>query len=168
VAIFSLALMLAIVLGRAVAFQPCFVPTSSMAPTLQKGDYLLLNTLIYRLGEPQRGDVVVFRAPPNADPDTRDFVKRVVGLPGDTLAVWNGRLFRNGQVVSEPYIKEYMDYTYPGPGSSFQVPAGQLFVLGDNRNISDDSHLWGPLPRANLLGKVFSIYWPKERAQWLK
>ena len=114
-------------------------------------------------GHLHRGDVVVF-APPQAlidagyDGNTA-LIKRVVGLPGDQLAVESGQLFRNGQIVDEPWLGEEMDYLM----ETVTVPDRQLWVMGDNRNASLDSHLWGPLPETNVIGTAVWRYWPLQR-----
>lgn len=124
----------------------------SMRPTLQNGEFILVNKLAYRLGHPNRGDIVVFKFP--LDP-TQDLIKRVIGLPGDHVAVRNGTLYLNDQALQESYIAAEPEYT-----GEWVVPEGNLFVLGDNRNDSSDSHSWGMLPLENVVGKAEVIYWP--------
>lgn len=124
----------------------------SMRPTLQNGEFILVNKLAYRLGHPSRGDIVVFKFP--LDP-TQDLIKRVIGLPGDHVAVRNGTLYLNDQALQESYIAAEPEYT-----GEWVVPEGNLFVLGDNRNDSSDSHSWGMLPLENVVGKAEVIYWP--------
>jgi signal peptidase I len=132
----------------------------SMKPTLQDGEYILVNKLAYKLGEPQRGDIVVFVFP--VDP-SEDLIKRVIGLPGDTISVQNGVLSVNGKAVAEPYIS-----APPAYNGEWPVADGQLFVLGDNRNDSRDSHQWGLLPIENVIGRAVLIYWPPEEWQVIK
>jgi signal peptidase I len=124
----------------------------SMRPTLEDGEFVLVNRLAYRLGDHQRGDIIVFHFP--MDPD-QELIKRVIGLPGDTVTIENGIVQVNGQPLSEPYIAA--PPAYPG---TWQVTEGHLFVLGDNRNDSSDSHSWGLLPVENVIGKAILIYWP--------
>lgn len=124
----------------------------SMVPTLQDGEFVLVNKLAYRFGRPQRGDIIVFRSTTVAD---LDLVKRVIGLPGDVIEVRNDKVFLNGKALSESYINAEPNYT-----GQWKVPAGMLFVLGDNRNDSSDSHQWGYLPQENIIGKALLIYWP--------
>jgi signal peptidase I len=124
----------------------------SMLPTLQDGEFVLVNKMAYRTGAYTRGDIIVFRSPATAD---LDLIKRVIGLPGDRITAGNGQVRVNDQVVDEPYINAAPDYS-----GSWQVPEGQLFVLGDNRNNSSDSHQWGYLPMQNVIGKALFIYWP--------
>lgn len=128
----------------------------SMRPTLEDGEYILVNKLAYKTGEPQRGDIVVFVFPINPQ---EDLIKRVIGLPGESLAVHNGVVSVNGVPLNEPYIA-----SPPAYDGEWVVPEGQLFVLGDNRNDSRDSHQWGLLPIENVIGRAVLIYWPPE--QW--
>ena len=124
----------------------------SMNPTLQDGEYVLVSKLSYRLGEPQHGDIIVFKFP--GDPP-QDLIKRIVGLPGDVVDITGGTVRVNGQILTEPYIAAAPVYR-----GHWEVPPGQLFVLGDNRNDSSDSHSWGLLPVENVIGKALLIYWP--------
>ncbi len=124
----------------------------SMNPTLQDGEYVLVSKMTYRLGEPQHGDIIVFKFP--GEPE-QDLIKRIVGLPGDTVDVVNGTVSVNGQSLVEPYIAAAPVYQ-----GHWTVPPGHLFVLGDNRNDSSDSHSWGLLPIENVIGKAILIYWP--------
>jgi signal peptidase I len=127
---------------------------SSMEPNLHDGQYIIINKLVYELREPQRGDVVVFQYP--HDP-SRDFIKRVIGIPGDEVTVERGVVTINGQPIDEPYIAQ--PGTYSG---RWTLGGNEFFVLGDNRNNSSDSHNWGVLPRDNLIGRAWVIYWPVE------
>jgi signal peptidase I len=129
------------------------IESISMQPTLFEGDFVIVNRLAYKLGEPGRGDIIVFHFPP--DPQREPYIKRVVGLPGDTVRIKNGHVFINDIALREPYIKA--SPTYSG---TWQVPDGQLFVLGDNRNNSSDSHSWGMVPLENVIGKAEVIYLP--------
>ena len=124
---------------------------SSMNPTLQDGEYLIINNLGYLMDEPEKGDIVVFRHPRNE----LNLIKRVVGVPGDQVEINNRTVWINGEVQEEPFIADSPNY-----GGSWVVPDGQYFVLGDNRNNSSDSHSWGFLPVENLLGKALFVYWP--------
>jgi signal peptidase I len=126
---------------------------SSMNPTLLDGEYLIINNLSYYLDEPQRGDVIVFLHPNN----DLNLIKRVIGLPGDTVEVSNNQVIVNGVVLDEPYIKA--EPTYNG---RWEVPEDNYFVLGDNRNNSSDSHSWSYLPEENIIGKAEVIYWPPQ------
>ena len=123
-----------------------------MIPTLNNGEFILVSKLNYRLGNVERGDIIVFHFP--MDPK-QELIKRVIGLPGDVISIKNGTVSVNGQILSEPYIAA--DPAYSG---DWAVPEGQLFVLGDNRNDSSDSHSWGYLPLDKVVGKAIVIYWP--------
>ncbi len=129
---------------------------SSMEPNLHDGEYVLISKASYWFSSPRRGDVVVFRFP--HDP-SRDFIKRVIGLPGETVAIRDGKVFIDGRPLEEPYIRGPMVYTY-GPVT---LGPDEYFVLGDNRNASNDSHNWGTLPRSAIIGKAWLIYWPPSR-----
>ncbi len=126
---------------------------SSMNPTLQNGEYLIINNLVYLLDDPQEGDIVVFRHPRN----DLNLIKRVIGVPGDHIKIENGTLWVNGEVYNEPYIADSPNYN-----GEWDVPEGHYFALGDNRNNSSDSHSWGFLPVENMLGKAMYVYWPPE------
>ncbi|KUG04372.1 signal peptidase i [hydrocarbon metagenome] len=140
------------------------VPTGSMLPTIQLQDRLMVNKMIYRFAEPQRGDIIVFE-PPDEIKARDDFVKRLVAIPGDKVEVKNGLLYVNDEVQQEPYVLTPMDYAF-GP---VVVPPDSYFVMGDNRNCSYDSHLWGAwLIRDHIIGKAFATYWPIDRLQTLK
>lgn len=140
------------------------VPSGSMLPTIQLKDRLMVNKFIYLFKDPQKGDIIIFH-PPDQIGTHDDYVKRVVAVPEDTVEVKDGRLFINGLAQNEPYIKEAMNYNF-GPVT---VPADSYFVMGDNRNESFDSHLWGVwLTRDHIIGKAFIIYWPADHMQLLK
>lgn len=124
----------------------------SMVPTLQDGEYVLVSKMAYKLGEPQHGDIIVFKYP--GEPP-QDLIKRIIGLPGDAIEVTGSNVYVNGQPLVEPYIAASPVYQ-----GKWKVPAGFLFVLGDNRNDSSDSHSWGLLPLNNVIGKALIIYWP--------
>ncbi len=186
------AVLLVFLILRPFVVQAFYIPSGSMIPTLEINDRILVNKFIYFFREPERDDIVVFVSPPQADIAQKDFIKRVIGLPGDRLAVHHGYLWRNGQKVVEPNIADPMLYTFPGPpefgmvepngdyrfnaGSytfdihqgEYTVPPGYLFVMGDNRNLSNDGHKWGPLPRQNVLGKAFCIFYPPARVRLLR
>lgn len=133
------------------------VESISMQPTLFAGDFIIVNKLAYKLGTPSRGDVIIFYFPP--DPDREPYIKRVIGLPGDEVKVMEGKVFVNEVSLVEPYIKSPPNYE-----NTWQVPDGTLFVLGDNRNNSSDSHSWGFVPFENIIGKAEIVYWPP--SQW--
>ncbi len=154
------------------------VDGASMEPTLHTGQYLLINKLAYArldgpmldlarslglatpgvdsfypFGGPEHGDIAVFRYPGGPD---RDFIKRVIALPGDTVQIDRGRVYVNGVLLNEDYIRAVPTYSLPPQ----KVPAGSYFVLGDNRPNSSDSHIWGYVPQDNMIGKAWVSYWP--------
>ncbi len=131
------------------------VESVSMKPNLIEGDFVLVNRLAYRFSSPQRGDVIVFKYPP--DPNTTPYIKRIIGLPGDHIEIHNSQVFVNGNLLSEPYLK-----TTTERGGQWTVPDKSLFVMGDNRNNSSDSRAWGMVPYDNIIGKAMVIYYPFE------
>ena len=135
---------------RATVVDARVVPTPSMLPTIQIDDRLLVDKISYKFTDINRGDVVVFRPPLNVDQRGVDYVKRVIGLPGDQIEISDGKVFINERELNEPYEKEEPNYTY-GP---VIVPNETYFVMGDNRNNSNDSHYWGVLAKKNIVGKV--------------
>ncbi|MEQ8998238.1 MAG: signal peptidase I [Coleofasciculus sp. B1-GNL1-01] len=138
-----------------------YIPSGSMEPTLQINDRLIIDKISYNFRQPQRGDIVVF-SPTDAlkQQNFKDaFIKRVIGLPGETVEVKGGRVYVNGQVLREQYIEEEAEYSY-GPVT---VPEDNYLVLGDNRNNSYDSHYWGFVPRNNIIGRAIVRFWPLDR-----
>lgn len=146
-------------LVQAFIVKPFTIHQVSMRPTLQEGDRILINRLSYHFRDPKRGDIIVFHSPVT---EGEDLVKRVVGLPGDRIAVSNGKLYVNGVAQSEPYLLEQnFNGTYPETGDQpLVVPDGKLFVMGDNRNNSGDSRFFGPIDRSAVMGCAFVVYWP--------
>jgi signal peptidase I len=135
------------------------VENISMMPTLQPGEFVLVNKIAYKVGEPSRGDIITFHYPRNP---VENYIKRVIGLPGDKVVIQNGQVFVNDQQLAEPYIS-----APPAYANNWTVPEGSLFVLGDNRNQSSDSHSWGYVPMDSVVGKAEFIYWPIENFQFL-
>ncbi|MGA1283943.1 MAG: signal peptidase I [Prochlorothrix sp.] len=138
-----------------------YIPSSSMLPTLQINDRLIVDKVAYRFTEPERGDIVVFN-PTDAliAQNFRDaFIKRIIGLPGDVVEVYGGKVYINGQALEENYIQDAPEYVY-GPET---VPEGQYLVLGDNRNNSYDGHSWGFVPRDRIIGRATVLFWPPSR-----
>ena len=125
---------------------------SSMEPNLHHGEFVIVSKINYRFGEPERGDVVVFDFPRNI---TQEYIKRVIGLPGEHILVEDGNVYVNEIILSEPYL--IMEPQYEG---EWVVPEDTLFVLGDNRNNSSDSHTWGMVPMNNVIGEALVVYWP--------
>jgi signal peptidase I len=180
--IVAVALLLALAV-QAYAVKPYRIPSGPMEPTLDVGERVLVNRFSHRLGaQPQVGDIVVFHPPAGADGSparcgtavarnavcsapTRHrseltYIKRVVAVGGDTVAVDDGRVVRNGRRESEPYIAacgggEVCDLPRP-----VRVPSGHVFLMGDNRGMSTDSRLWGPVPVGWVIGEAFAAYWP--------
>lgn len=137
------------------------IPSGSMQPTLEIGDRLLVDKIVFRFNELHHLDIVVFAPPPEAQiGDVKnDLIKRIIGLPNDTIQVADQQVRVNGKPLSEPYIAQEPNYNY-GPVT---VPEGMVFVMGDNRNNSFDSHLWGFLPIENIKGRAFLRFWPPSR-----
>ncbi len=143
---------------RPFVMEAFWIPSGSMIPTLQINDRVLVNKFIYRFTEPSRGDIVVFESVD--DPDT-DLIKRVVGLPGDRVAVRSGRLVVNGEPQKEPFTnKKFPDTSF---FAATTVPKNHVFVMGDNRANSQDSRVFGPLPKKNIEGEAFLRFWPVDR-----
>jgi signal peptidase I len=134
--------------------EPRYIPSDSMVPTLETGDRILVEKVSYRLHPPQRGDIVVFY-PPFATVK-QAFIKRVVGLPGEEIAVRDGLLWINGTAYREPYIAAAMNYELP----PLRIPPESYWVMGDNRNNSNDSHVWGFLPAENIIGHAAFRFFP--------
>jgi len=137
------------------------VTGSCMEPHLSTGGRLVANKLAYLFDPPRRGDVIVFDYP--RDP-SQVYVKRVIGLPGDTVAVRDGQVYVNDKPLPEPY----RILTAHGDTSPQHVPAGQYFVMGDNRDVSDDSRSWGDLPRRDIIGRAVACYWPPRQCALLR
>jgi signal peptidase I len=166
--------------------QAFYIPSQSMEPTLLVGDRVLVNKFIYAFREPRRGEIIVFENPRLDEPDRnplsafwhwiieglgvsadpeKDFIKRVIALPGETIEVNGGRVFVDGERIEEPYLNEERDRSDFGP---FIVPEGHLFVMGDNRANSQDSRSsLGPIPRDKVVGEAFILIWPPSNFRWL-
>lgn len=155
-ALLALVLYLAInaVIGR------IRIESISMEPTLYENDLVLVNKIVYKFSEPKRGDVIVFHFPP--EPDIEPYIKRVIGLPGDVVKVADSQVYINGSPIQESYIQARPLYD-----GEWEVPQGALFVLGDNRNRSSDSHQWGMVPLENVIGRAEVVYFPFEHWQAL-
>jgi signal peptidase I len=185
-----IALLVVFCVARPFVLQAFFIPSGSMLPTLHERDRILVLKFWYRLTPPQPGDIVVFRAPqsaywanPTQNPELeeqKDFIKRLVGVPGSRLHVRNFALYRDGERLEEPYIQSDPAYTWPlDPDHDLVVPPEQHVVMGDNRNRSNDSTKWwlpttggskaaAPfVPREAILGKAWLIFWPINRIRIL-
>ncbi|MEB3196990.1 MAG: signal peptidase I [Candidatus Sericytochromatia bacterium] len=152
---------------RATVAEARFIPSESMLPTLEVGDRLIVEKLTYLFAPIERGDIVVFTPPPRAMSNGNAFIKRVVGLPGETIDIRDGRVFIDGRLLKEPYILEAP--RYPDPDwerlgmPEGRIPSDAVFVMGDNRNNSQDSHVWGALPIRNVIGQTVFRFWPFPR-----
>lgn len=159
-----IAVLLALVI-RYFIFAPIVVDGLSMMPTLHDQDRMIVNKFSYRIGEPKRFDIVVFHAPEN-----KDYIKRVIGLPGDTVEYKDDKLYINGKYYEEPYLDKYKKQVVDGPltypftleeiTGKKTVPKGELFVMGDNRRYSKDSRHIGTVSMDKVLGKASIVYWP--------
>jgi signal peptidase I len=187
--VFTVAVALVLALAvQAFAVKPYRIPSGSMEPTLDIGQRVLVNRLGHRLGgTPHVGDIVVFHPPASADAevcadrstgagsaspcaravrerdDSQTFIKRVVAVGGDTIAIVHGHAVRNGTVEREPFAAacgDFRDCDFP---HAVRVPPGYVFVMGDNRGESDDSRYWGPVPTSWVIGRAFATYWPPGR-----
>ncbi|MEN3186914.1 MAG: signal peptidase I [Atribacterota bacterium] len=142
-----------------------YIPSSSMEPTLIPGERVLVAKFYYRFTEPKRGDIVVFRYPID---NRRNLIKRLVGLPGETVEIRDGVVRVDGELLQgNSFNRRYYDVGYYGQGEHV-VPPGSYFVLGDNSENSDDSRFWGYVPRKNILGRAFLVYWPPHRVRILR
>ncbi len=130
------------------------VKQTSMEPSFFEGQRVVVNKAVYWFGEPQRGDVVIFESPANGD--NEEFIKRVIALPGDTVEITHGEVYINGVKLDEPYVKNSFTYSL----SKETIPVDNYFVLGDNRDVSNDSHRGWFMPRENLIGKAWLLTWP--------
>jgi len=149
--------------------QPHKIKGLSMSPNFPDGEYLLTDKVTYRFGEPERGDVVVFEPPTSTEGE--EFIKRIIGLPGEKILIKNGKIYINGKLLKEDYIERNI---YTSGGTFIQeekgitVPSGQYIVLGDNRPHSADSRAWGYITKKAITGKAWLIYWPIDFAGIIK
>jgi signal peptidase I len=162
--------ILAFFIIEAMVIQARVIPSASMENTILIGDHLIVTLLGYDIGipftehhialwrNPKRQQIIVFEAPPQAAPD-EDFIKRVIGMPGDTVLIKRGIVFIDGKQLNEPYLNPLPDPSAPQENTGpFHVPRGEYFVMGDNRDDSNDSRFWGYVPRANIIGTPLFIY----------
>lgn len=160
--ILAIALALALLI-RAFVAEPRYIPSDSMLPTLEVGDRLVVEKVSYHFRPPATGEIVVFDPPQQLQIQGYDknqaFIKRVIGTPGQIIQVQNGKVYRNNVPIQEDYIAEPPNYQM----EAVRVPENYLFVMGDNRNNSNDSHVWGFLPKANVIGHACYRFWPLSR-----
>ncbi len=169
-AIILIAVLLCTVLLRTYVVQSFSIPSLSMYPTLQVGDRIIVNKLSYDLHGIHRGDIVVFARPPLEDQEYADLVKRVIGLPGETISSKDGHVYIDGKRLDEPWLPPGPDsytgalpgdphpqFNLPGP---FKIPAGEYYVMGDNRTDSEDSRYFGPIPKSLIVGRAVAVVWP--------
>ena len=162
----GLTVVIAIVLAfliRVFIAEPRYIPSDSMFPTLLQGDRLVIEKVSYYFHPSVRGDIVVFQPPTQLQMQgyekNQAFIKRMIAKGGDTVAVQNGVVYINERVLQEDYIAELPQYNLP----PLQIPEGTVFVMGDNRNNSNDSHIWGFLPEKNIIGHAVFRFWPFSR-----
>ena len=165
-AIIVIALIVALLL-RVFVVQTFFIPSASMTPTLKVGDRIVVNKLAYRFHGVGRGDIIVFRAPAAVAQDCAtndtDLVKRVIGLPGETISDKNGTVYINNKVLPEPWLPKNDPDTYTGTFEPVKIAPNNYFVMGDNRTDSCDSRAWGTVNRSMIIGKVELRIWPLDR-----
>ena len=154
-----LALVIALLI-KTFLFQAFFIPSESMVPTLQVHDRVLVNKLSYKLHPVHRGDIVVFKAPEGSDPGIDDLVKRVIGLPGETVQAKNGHVYVDNEELPETYLPKG---TITTPFSKVTLLPDHYWVMGDNRGNSKDSRVFGPITKGNIVGRVFFRIWPFSR-----
>jgi len=149
-------------------FRPFQVNGMSMYPTYNPGEFVLINIIALRISPIERGEVIVFKSPPD---QKRDFIKRVIGLPGDTIRLRDGRVYVNEKLLNESYLPSDQ-MTYPAAflkeEESIVVPVDSYFVMGDNRLRSSDSREWGFVPKSLIIGKAFFVYWPPNKLRLVK
>lgn len=157
VVVFAIAIFLFLYL---LVLQPHKIKGASMEPNFPNGEYLLTDKVTYRFREPQRGDVIVFAAPPN---ESEEFIKRIIAIPGEKISVVDGKVFINGRILTEPYIttsiKTESGIFFSDKGE-IEVPADRYVVFGDNRPFSSDSRSWGFITKKEITGRAWVIYWP--------
>jgi signal peptidase I len=174
-AVILMAVLLCTVLLRTYVIQSFYIPSPSMVPTLEVGDRIMVNKLSYDLHGVHRGDIVVFKRPPLEEQDFPDLVKRVIGLPGETISTKDGHVYIDGKLLSEPWLPpgptsytgalpddQHPQFNMPGP---VKIPAGEYFVMGDNRTDSEDSRFFGPIPKSLIVGRAVAVVWPLSQAK---
>ena len=163
VKVIAIALFLSVLIRILIA-EPRYIPSDSMMPTLKVGDRLVIEKVSYNFHPPVTGDIVVFEPPQQLQRYGYDknqaFIKRIIGLPGDIIKIKHGIVSINDQPLAENYIAEPPKYALL---TSVKIPKDKYFVMGDNRNNSNDSHVWGFLPRKNIIGRAIFRFWPYDR-----
>jgi signal peptidase I len=165
VVILLIAVLVAFVL-RTFVIQTFFIPSASMTPTLQVGDRIVVNKLSYHLHSVHRGDIIVFKRPPNencAGPPVPDLVKRVIGLPGEVISDRHGTVYINGKALDQSWLPKHTPTTYTAPFAPVKIAANHYFVMGDDRVDSCDSRDWGTVPASYIVGRVELRIWPISR-----
>jgi signal peptidase I len=170
------AVVLCTVLLRTFVVQSFSIPSLSMYPTLQVGDRIIVNKLSYDLHSVHRGDIVVFARPPLEDQEYTDLVKRVIGLPGETISSKNCDVYINGKKLAEPWLPPdagcttalpgdpHEQFNLPGP---VKIPPGHYYVMGDNRTDSEDSRFFGPISGSLIVGRAVAVVWPVDHIKGL-
>jgi len=158
-----LALVIALLI-KTFLFQAFYIPSESMVPTLKVHDRVLVNKLSYKLHPVHRDDIVVFKAPKNSDPGIDDLVKRVIGLPGESVSGHGGHVYINGQELKEPYLPTP---TFTSDFAPVKIPANSYWVMGDNRGNSRDSRVFGTIAKHEIVGRVFVRIWPLSRLNFM-
>ena len=156
--IITIILAVVIFFGLQATVQNYIIWENCMEPNFYEGQRVLVNKVIYRFHEPDRGDVIILQPPLPYDPNATPFIKRIIALPGETVEVKNGNVYVNGSRLYEPYIKEPPNYTL-----IHELAENEYCVLGDNRNNANDSHTGWTLPRQNIVGKAWLSIWPIHR-----
>lgn len=196
----AMACVIVFMVIRPFAVQSFYIPSESMVPTLQVNDRIMVDKMSYRFRNPKVDEVVVFKAPVEADPNEVEFIKRCVGVAGDVIDVHGGKLYRNGKAITETFIAQNPDYdmkivngkiyrtdpydsgvylnrtpltdpneiNYIIAAKPAAVPAGCILMLGDNRNNSNDGHMWGFVPLERVVGRAWLLYWPVQRVRTVK
>ena len=158
-----LALIIALLI-KTFLFQAFYIPSESMVPTLKVHDRVLVNKLSYKLHPVHRDDIVVFKAPAGSDPGIDDLVKRVIGLPGETVSGHGGHVYIDNKLLNEPYLPKGM---YTSDFAPVKIPPDSYWVMGDNRINSKDSRVFGTITKSKIVGRVFVRIWPFSRLNFL-
>ena len=164
IVILAISFALVFLVIRPFIVEAFYIPSESMVHTLEVGDRVLTNKFIYRFTKPDRGDILVFKSVEGRNDlkDREDLIKRVVGVPGDTIEVREGKLFVNGAAQNEPYVND-ATVAFQSPYGPKKVPENHGFMMGDTRGGSTDSRVFGPVPREKIIGKAAVRFWPLDR-----